>query len=119
MKDEKILQEEMLSDEQLEQVAGGTCYETADDSRFLNVLLNGTKYHQCDRYGASRIFFDSNARDDVVEAWASLGIKINVKSGLIIRNSYSLNGKEISQHEAWSHAEKLTGKTLTKEQWNW
>ena len=34
MKDEKILQEEILSDEELKEISGGSCYESADDSRF-------------------------------------------------------------------------------------
>ena len=45
--DEKILQDEMMSADELDAVAGGDCHETADDSRFLN-SLNGS----CDRYGA-------------------------------------------------------------------
>ena len=40
-----------LSNDELKQVAGGCDYETCDDSKFLNVLLRGTDYHRCDRYG--------------------------------------------------------------------
>ena len=32
--------EEMLTDDELENVVGGTLDETANDSRFLNVLLH-------------------------------------------------------------------------------
>ena len=53
----------MLSDEELENVSGGTLGETTDDSRFLNVLLHKTtKYHQCDRYGKTKLFFLSPYR---------------------------------------------------------
>ena len=41
MKGEKILASEKLSDEDLENVVGGSAEELADDSRFLNVLLGG------------------------------------------------------------------------------
>ena len=41
MAEEKI--NELMSNEELEQVSGGNCYETSDDSRFLNVLLHETK----------------------------------------------------------------------------
>ena len=51
MMDEKILQDEIMSADELDAVAGGDCYETADDSRFLN-SLNGS----CDRYGATKIW---------------------------------------------------------------
>ena len=117
MKDDKILQEEKLSDEELEKVSGGTNAETADDSRFLNVLLHKTtKYHQCDRYGSFKIYFDTDARNDVIEAWKSLGIDLQHSAS---SNEYYLNGEKISRTDAWAHAEKLVGKHLTKEQWNW
>jgi hypothetical protein len=109
--------DEIMSDDELDKVSGGTKEESADDSRFLNVLLQGTnKYHQCDRYGEFRIFTSAEARDDLTKAWNSLGIEIEHQAG---DNIYRLNGNKISQAEAWAHAEKLVGKHLTKEQWNW
>ena len=110
---------ETMSDDELSMVAGGTKYETADDSRFLNVLLAGTKYHQCDRYGAARLATDGDLRKDIEKSWKSLGIETVLYNFGGLENKYSLNGKEISQAEAWAHAEKLVGKHLTKEQWNW
>ena len=47
----KLDKENKLTNDELEQVSGGCDYETSDDSRFLNVLLRGTDYHRCDRYG--------------------------------------------------------------------
>ena len=110
--------DEKLTDDELDKVAGGTLREDADDSRFLNVLLQGTnKYHQCDRYGEFRMFWSSKtAHDDITKAWNSLGIEVEHNLGA---NTYKLNGKSISREEAWAHAEKLVGKHLTKEQWNW
>ena len=108
----------LREDEELDNVAGGTPGETADDSRFLNVLLQGTtKYHQCDRYGAWRIFFEKSASNDVKAAWRSLGIEL--VEDPTNSNKYYLGKKDIPRHEAWAHAEKLVGKHLTKEQWNW
>ena len=46
--------DEMLTDEQLDNVAGGTYSQTADDSRFLNCLNGST-----DRYSGARITFTS------------------------------------------------------------
>ena len=117
MKDEKILQFEMMSEEELENVAGGTCAETANDSRFLNVLLQGTGYHRCDRYGEFKIFFSYPAQTDVKDSWRSLGIKFSFDA--FSGNKYFDDGKEISQKEAWAYAEKTVGKHLTEEQWNW
>ena len=109
--------DEIMSDEELDKVSGGTLRESADDSRFLNVLLHGTdKYHQCDRYGEWRMLSSAGARKDLKKSWNSLGIEVEHYFG---KNTYKLNGKEISRAEAWAHAESLVGKHLTKEQWNW
>jgi hypothetical protein len=118
MADKDKYADEIMSDEELDKVAGGTPGELADDSRFLNVLLQGTnKYHQCDRYCGGRIFFDSSAFSDIVNSWKSLGIEI--KYSAFVSNDYMLYGKKISREEAWAHAEKLVGKHLTEAQWNW
>ena len=110
--------DEIMSDEELDGVAGGYADESANDSRFLNVLLQGTnKYHQCDRYGECTMLFCESARVDLRKAWNSLGIEIEDHSCKY--NKYRLNGKEISRAEAWAHAERLVGKHLTKAQWNW
>jgi hypothetical protein len=118
MKDEKIFEDEMMSEEELENVAGGTLGETANDSRFLNVLLHGTtKYHQCDRYGSTAVWFSAGPKKDVKKSWKSLGIDFEPDN--LFGNYYFKDGKEISQAEAWTHAERLVGKHLTEAQWNW
>ena len=120
MADKDKYADEIMSDEELDKVAGGSPGELAEDSRFLNVLLHETnKYHQCDRYGEFRIFTDAEARDDLTKSWNSLGIEITYSTSDFFKNTYRLNGKEISREEAWAHAESLVGKHLTKEQWNW
>ena len=120
MADKDKYADEKLTDEELDKVAGGTTSELADDSRFLNVLLHGTnKYHQCDRYGDFRLFWSDDSRNDLIKSWKSLGIEITYSTSHIIKNTYRLNGKEISREAAWAHAESLVGKHLTKEQWNW
>ena len=118
MADKDKYADEIMSDEELDKVAGGTLREDADDSRFLNVLLHETtKYHQCDRYGEFRMFWSSKpAHADLTKAWNSLGIEITYSNA---GNEYRLNGNKISREEAWAHAESLVGKHLTKEQWNW
>lgn len=52
MAEEYQLANEAMSDDELDNVAGGTCNELADDSRFLNSLNGST-----DRYGATKVFF--------------------------------------------------------------
>ena len=118
MADKDKYADEKLTDDELDNVAGGTPGESANDSRFLNVLLHETdKYHQCDRYGELKIVWSAGAREDVRKSWYSLGI--DFKHGYVGGNEYKLNGKKISREEAWAHAESVVGKHLTKEQWNW
>lgn len=99
---------EMLSDEELENVAGGCWYETSNDSKFLNVLLRGTEHHRCDRYGRAKIAWGYDK--DVIDSWSSVGIRMK-PYGATLHNEYFLNGKQISRDEAWAHAEKFVAST--------
>ena len=76
MAEKDKLTDEELTDKELEQVAGGLWdrHQLADDSRFL-----------------------------IADAWASVGIEIK-EGSLFGGHSYNLNGKEISQAQAWAHA---------------
>ena len=118
MEDKKLTMEEM------EQVAGGRGWETADDSRFLNVLLRG-RPGQCDRYG-NRTY--ASHTDEIARAWASVGIRAEFREGSGGRftftspegdNRYYLDGKQISRDAAWAHAEQVVGKHLQKSDWKW
>ena len=78
MKDEKILAEEMLTDEQLEQVAGGTWTQTGNDRNFFKKL-------------------DVNKKS-VGECWAKFGIDFKSQAG---DNIYKIGDKNYSQAEAY------------------
>ena len=115
---EDIKKEELnLTEEELEKISGGTLGETADDSRFLNVLLRGTNYYRCDRYGTFILFMKDSAVRDVEKCWASLGITYT--SSVIYGNEYILNGQPLSREEAWAYAEKLAGRHLDRKDWDW
>ena len=120
MIDNKILEDEAMSDDELNNVAGGTSYEMADDSRFLN-SLNGS----CDRYGATKILFNGMFSDsiktEVENAWATVGIKARCDYDLYCATSnvYSLNGRKITQEQARQHAMKVVGKQMTESDWKW
>ena len=118
MIDNKILEDAAMSDEELNNVAGGTLYEMADDSRFLN-SLNGS----CDRYGATRIAFDaaffSSIKTEVENAWATVGIKARCDYDYGTSNVYSLNGRKITQEQARQHAMKVVGKQMSESDWKW
>jgi len=110
-----------LSDNSLNFVSGGTCYETADDSRFLNVLLAG-RPGQCDRYGSYRCWGGDHDKE-IEAAWASVGIYVELHSGFLFStgddNTYWLNGKWMSQEDARQYAMDVVGKHLTRAQWDW
>ena len=111
--------DEIMSDDELDNVAGGNCYESADDSRFLN-SLNGS----CNRYGATRVWYEgTDLTEEIEKAWATVGIKASLTHGFfrtdIAANKYYLNGQEISQAQARQHAMDVTGKQMTEADWNW
>lgn len=119
--DNKKLANSKLNDQELEGVVGGSAGTTAEDSRFLNVLLAG-KPSQCDRYGAARIRFEDHD-SEIADAWKSVGVDATIHSGSLISsgwaNTYKINGKEVSHYEAMQHAMNVVGKQLSREEWNW
>jgi len=107
-----------LSDNSLDFVSGGDNDETADDSRFLNVLLAG-RPGQCDRYGATRIFFESHEKE-IKNAWAAVGVLAELNDGwTVVGNFYLAGGKWVSQEEARQYAMNYIGKHITRAQWDW
>lgn len=111
MADKDKFADEVMNEDELDGVAGGTCYEMADDSRFLNSLNNS-----CERYG-SFISFLGVGSTEVIEAWKKLGIEAKLYN--IDGNKYYLNGKKITQEEARQHAMKVTGHYMTESDWKW
>ena len=99
---------ELMSDDELDAVAGGTYNETAADSRFLNDLAGLT-----DRYGAGRAFFeDAKISKEVTIAWNKVGIGVYTSWGG--SNTYFKDGKQITRQEAINFACEKYGKDLSK-----
>ncbi len=113
----KLFADKQVSAEQLENVAGGFHNETADDSRFLNVLLRG-RPGQCDRYGEARCYCSPEICEEISAAWASVGVTV-ITHQTSYNNEYSINGKEVTRDQAWAHAQQVVGKTLKKSDWYW
>jgi len=110
-----------LSENILSQVSGGTATETADDSRFLNVLLQG-KPGQCDRYGTFRIRIQDH-EVEIERAWKAAGVDATISSGDLLfegfPNKYKVNGITVTQEQARQHAMKVIGRQLKVSDWNW
>ncbi|MBR0060724.1 MAG: hypothetical protein IJP68_04505 [Selenomonadaceae bacterium] len=104
---------EIMSDEDLDNVAGGTCYEMADDSRFLN-CLNGS----IDRYGATKIWFGDYSYE-IQSAWEKIGVNAIVSGNTSRHNKYRIGNRILSQEEARQHAMKVTGHYMKESDWKW
>jgi len=88
---------EMMSDEELESVAGGTIGQTAGDSKILYDYGLMDKY-----YGTIPVMFYWKSKSAEVDAgWAKAGITCVTKP--FGSNKYFLNGKEISPGDAYDH----------------
>ena len=116
-----IVAEKKLSQDDLSYVSGGSAGETSDDSKFLNVLLQG-RPHQCDRYGTFRIRTQVHD-DEIKEAWNSVGVDVTIHSGNLFAagppNVYKINGRVVRQYDAMEHAMTVVGKRLKRSDWDW
>ena len=116
----KLFANKALDVEEMENVAGGSYDQTADDSRFLNVLLRGHPA-QCDRYGEKKIKLDYANNDrrfaEIEAAWKVCGVEAKVKKSYA--NHYYIDGFEVTQSQAMNHAMNVMGKKLKKSDWYW
>ena len=105
MKDEKILDEEILSDEELEHVSGGGPNQTAGDSDFLNKLgyTHDTYQFDIDDY-EGRI-----NTSDIEKAWASAGVTCKAARTVFYDNEYWIGGQKVSRKDAFRHVMRKRG----------
>ena len=100
----EILKDEILSEEDLDNVAGGTVNQTASDSQFLRDIGINEK-----GWGNTKTsnFFDDVSKV-VADGWAKFDITCTTdRDG---NNTYNQNGKEITREAAYKYAMKETGK---------
>ena len=117
----KLFANKALDVEEMDAVAGGTYAESADDSRFLNVLLRGHPA-QPDRHGTLKlqVSYDSDNAPryaEIKNAWAACGVSVTMREKY--KNRYYINGQEVAQRAAMNHAMKVMGKQLQKSDWYW
>ena len=117
----KLFANKALDVEQMDDVAGGSYHELADDSRFLNVLLRGHPA-QPDRHGERKLELDyannGSRYAEIRAAWKACGV--NLKSiGESMENRYYIDGRRVTQAEARSHAMNVMGKQLKRSDWYW
>ncbi len=118
----KLFANKALDVEQMDDVAGGSYHELADDSRFLNVLLRGHPA-QPDRHGERKLELDyannGSRYAELRNAWDACGVhlhKIDETGG----NRYVLHsGREVTREQAMNHAMNVVGKQLKKSDGYW
>lgn len=95
---------EQLSDEQLEQVAGGTWQQTSDDAHFLHTLNPSFQ----DVTVVALMFEPGTSLErGVINEWKKYGVDYEWHSGAVYDNKYKINGKEVSRDEAYNHAKSI------------
>ncbi len=105
MVDEKILKDEILEEEELEEVAGGTTSEIKDDrKRLIKLGYYESKPHQKYEVGIA------NALEKLSNA-TGYGFKFASTSNTGNQeNVYSFNGKEISRDKFWALVDEFATK---------
>ena len=106
MADEKILDEEIMSDEDLESVSGGSTaeitidvhnfkdrgYDVTSDPKVLKILFK--------KFGIDAELHLSRA------TYKRISVNFSIRKLITPPNVYKINGKEVTQKEAWAHIDK-------------
>ena len=97
----EILKDEILKDEELDNVAGGTYLESASDAKKFKEL--GVKIYDNEIAGVPVLFHDEFVK--LRGAFQQYGVTIKDNGGLIDANEYFIGGKLVSRDDAWKHIE--------------
>ncbi|MBQ3444415.1 MAG: hypothetical protein IJG33_14360 [Selenomonadaceae bacterium] len=108
-----ILKDEILKDEELEQVAGGTFAESYSDAQQFEKL--GVKIFKNDLVGVPLL--DPEGFVNLRAAFDKYGVTIKDDgsiwgdlTGKSKANQYYIDGKEVSREDAWKHINAQFGK---------
>ena len=104
--------DELLTEDELEQVAGGTYAQTSEDSKFLSI------YGLCPKFTAMQLAFTpgTEKEEQVKAAWATVGVILLYNSDRV-NNAYfmKMNGilTLISREAAYQHVFDTLGDPLS------
>lgn len=90
---------EKLSDDELDQVAGGTYLESANDARRFQEI--GVKIFSNEILGVPILQHEEFVK--LRNAFKDYGVTIKDNGGLVNENQYFIGGKEVSREDAWKH----------------
>ena len=98
---------EKMTDEELDQVAGGTYIESSSDAiKFQNEL--GVKIYDTEIVGVPVL--QHNEFVKLRDAFSQYGVKVEDHGGLINENKYFIDGNQVSRDDAWKHIMAQAGK---------
>ena len=109
MAEKKLNNAEAMSEDELDQVAGGGGPETSEDSKFLYEHGLVDDWHGDEH----TMFFWLSASREVDAGWSKAGITCVTKYGA--DNQYFKDGKQISRYEAYNHVKNSFQKVKTIE----
>ena len=95
----EILKDEQLTDEQLDNVAGGNYLESASDALKFKDL--GIKVYDTDIAGVPVLTHDQFVK--LRETFQKYGVTVEDRGGLINDNKYFVGGKQVARDDAWKH----------------
>ncbi|MBR6014414.1 MAG: hypothetical protein IK062_11660 [Selenomonadaceae bacterium] len=96
MTNEKILKEEILSEEELENVAGGYGNEIKEDKRFF----------------AERGYLRSAdvSDDELKNVFSQFGIGVELHHGYMTANKYYIQGGTYNHNQVWEYIDRWIGR---------
>ena len=108
MKDEKILNEEQLHDEELEKVAGGTWENISDDANKFKRDFGidfATQYYQM---VVNIDDVDDFVRQDLIRTFEKYGVRMEFHNEAA--NKYFIGDKEVTRKAAFNQVKNKLGK---------
>ncbi len=101
--------DEVLSDEELDNVVGGTFEDSLDDGAFFRDQIFKSEYYKgnakfivCRMAGA---FYPQTHH--IASAFKDFGVQFIPHEADSVGNEYFIDGKQVSQREAWDHVTKI------------
>ena len=103
----EILKDEILKEEQLDQVAGGTIAESYDDADRFEAL--GVHVY-CNEPGIPLNDLYTETMINLQDTYGRFGVKAMIYGDDHRANIYFVDGKEVSREDAWKHIYAQFGK---------
>lgn len=99
MTKKELMANNALSDDQLENVAGGTYLESADDAKKFKAM--GVSVYDSEVLGVPELHGKEFSK--LRSAFEQYGVTVKDRGGIINANEYYIGGNKVSRDDAWKH----------------